>query len=464
MEIDKAKRRWVDKAKNKDIWKAVKLVSKANACHPLESVLSLFDCVSSAAEGINEAFASYFISCQTPQRLPKVNDWGTLFEPHQVYKVLNNLPRSKASADLPFIVYKVAAHVIAEPLCHLFNISIDEGYVPLSWKTAKVIPLPKCASPGINDLRPISLLSTPLKILETLLLTVLSSKFISAYGNEQFGFRPGSSTSTALISLHDKITYYLDKENVAGVQILSYDFTKAFDKLCFDFIIQRLRSLNTFPSQALRWFQSYLYDRKQSVQIGTVLSNPRAITSGVPQGSSLGPYLFAAAVGEFTLDNYDVHLIKYADDFVICCPLLKNSTNHHVVEAHDRLLSWVSDTSLTVNLKKCKSLVISSSLNCNPVFLHNVLPVEKIKLLGVIFNDKLSWKDHIDSVVASTSKSLFLFRLFRKYFKKSDLFRLYFGIIRSRLEYCAPLFLGLSDGDSLRLDRLQSRFQKGYLR
>ena len=76
------------------------------------------------------------------------------------------------------------------------------------------------------------------------------------------------------------------------------------------------------------------------------------------------PLPFAASVGEFALDNDVSHLIKYADDFIICSSLFKNSHNLHVQEAHNQLMQWTSDTSLTANLKKCKCLVISSSLTC----------------------------------------------------------------------------------------------------
>ena len=160
---------------------------------------------------INESFVSIFISSLTQQHLPEDKDWNHYFEPYQVYDILKNLPGQKVSADFPFTIYRVAAYVIAEPLCHQFNISIDEEHVPSSWKEAKIIPLPKCTNPGFNDLRLISLLPTPLKILEYLLLANLSDKLLSCYGKEQFGFRPGSSTALALISLHDKISYYLEK-------------------------------------------------------------------------------------------------------------------------------------------------------------------------------------------------------------------------------------------------------------
>ena len=73
-------------------------------------------------------------------------------------------------------------------------------------------------------------------------------------------------------------------------------------------------------------------------------------------------------------------------------------------------MNWASEKSLSVNLKKCKALVIPSSSDCDPVLVHGVEPVKKIKLLGVTFDSKLSWKEHVNSIVSSTSTvNLFFF-------------------------------------------------------
>ena len=87
-----------------------------------------------------------------------------------------------------FIIYRETAHIIAKPLAYLYNVSIDEGHVPLAWKEAKKVALPKCKRAGLNDLRPISLLPTPVKILETLILKNFEVNFVHYYGAEQFGF------------------------------------------------------------------------------------------------------------------------------------------------------------------------------------------------------------------------------------------------------------------------------------
>ena len=112
--------------------------------------------------------------------------------------------------------------------------------VPSLWKSAIVAPIPKTKNADLKQLRPVSLLPIPIKILETIILQVIKKDIISAYGFEQFGFRPKSSTGSALISLHEYYTKCLEESRTTGVQLIAYDFAKAFDKLRHEVIISRL--------------------------------------------------------------------------------------------------------------------------------------------------------------------------------------------------------------------------------
>ena len=103
----------------------------------------------------------------------------------------------------------------------------------------------KCARPTINDIRPITLLPIPSKILEHLVLQSVKEYLLSCYGPEQFGYRPFSSTVCVLISLHHHITAFLEKPEIVGMQIVSYDLSKAFDRLKPDVILCRLQ--DCFP-------------------------------------------------------------------------------------------------------------------------------------------------------------------------------------------------------------------------
>ena len=154
----------------------------------------------------------------------------------------------------------------------------------------------KMRCPQSIVLWPISLLPAPSKIFERLLANALTAEFRAAVGPEQHGGVQGASTTTASIAIHDQITSLLDLDSVSGVQIVAYDMAKAFDKLDHGIIIKRLTECE-FPKEFVQLMISYLSDRQQSVRLGSFISPPVAMTSGVPQGSVLGPLLYNAASG-----------------------------------------------------------------------------------------------------------------------------------------------------------------------
>ena len=231
------------------------------------------------------------------------------------------MPTHKASADIPSKLYKPAADILAQLSAHLFSLSIQTSVMPDLWKVAAVMPLPKTTSPStVDEMRPISLQPIPSKILERVVLNFAKSLFLREYGDDQYGFRSGSSTSRALISLHDHIVSCLDNINAAGVQLITYDFSKAFDRIRHDVIIQRLIECN-MPAELVLWIASYLKKRRQYVKIGTDESSSLEVTSGVPQGSVLGPFLFSVVIGSLTFPSNEYRVFKYADDVTISVPL-----------------------------------------------------------------------------------------------------------------------------------------------
>ena len=125
--------------------------------------------------------------------------------------------------------------------------------------------------------------------------------------------------------MEDFITSSLDKADVSGVQIVAYDMSKAFDRLKHDVILARLSTCD-LPLSIVSWFQSYLRDRTQFVRIGNEKSSLALVTSGVPQGSVVGPFLFSMVAGSFPVEYENATVIKYADDFTVCAALLKNSS------------------------------------------------------------------------------------------------------------------------------------------
>ena len=167
--------------------------------------------------------------------------------------------KSPGIDKIPTIIYKNAAPILAAPLAHMINVSILSRKFPACWKHIIIVPFPKTNPSSRYELRPISLMTVPSKICERLVLnTGLHDRFNDAFGPMQFGCRKLSSTTAALVCLHDFITSALDSNECQGVALLAYDFSKAFDRLGQDIITDALES-NNFPPGFILWMSSYMY-------------------------------------------------------------------------------------------------------------------------------------------------------------------------------------------------------------
>ena len=235
VEIQKAKLLWTKKMEQADVWKAVNCHLGRNSSSPIMSLVSQYESVDAAVNAINNCLQSNFtvsgyVDIST---LPVAcnNDWSPDVSPSTVYSMLNGLSKHKSSPDIPNILYKRAASVLALPLTKLMKLSVEQCSIPKMWKRALVSPIPKTRNPNLDDIRPISLLSPPAKILERIVLNSIKDMLLENYDACQFGFRPGSSTQCALVSLHDQITRHLDDSSTFAVLLLSYDYSKAFDRL-----------------------------------------------------------------------------------------------------------------------------------------------------------------------------------------------------------------------------------------
>lgn len=210
-------------------------------------------------------------------------------------------------------------------------------------------------NPAINDLRPISLLPFCAKIFEKLIFKNSKRMFIDNFGPHQYGFRPHSSTCNALISLHDHITSHCDSKGATGVEVIAFDFSKAFDKLNHNTILSRL-FLCKFPIALIRWITSYFSNRTQHVCLGNWVSNIAQVTSGVPQGSILGPaILFALVMGCLQPIHPSSGLFIFADDVTISIPISSHCNN--VVEEFNNVCSWSSTVKLSLNDKKIRRCI-----------------------------------------------------------------------------------------------------------
>ena len=372
-----------------------------------------------------------------------------------VLKTLKNVKVSKAigSDNVPNRILKAGADWLAAPLHHIFAKSVELRVFPDCWKLAHVILVPKCKNPGIKDFRPISLTPVISRIFETLVLRSVSAELHLLLGPNQYAFRKHGSTESALVKAHDAITSYLDDTQVLAVRMVCLDLTKAFDKLPHSVLLNRLHTNGVNPG-FVQWLRSYLEKRTQQVKLCGCFGPTLEIPSGVPQGSILGPILFAAVMGAVNVSS-DATLVMYADDVTIIEPIIATSA----CVSSDNVKSfeeWIIACRMVINYSKSKQIIFKRRKDCVAT-LPDIEHCDTVKVLGVHWDSALSWKVHFDNLLRVCAQRLYVIRILKPVLSSDLLCQVYNSIVVSVFLYAAPLFVTLPQNISQKLEKFNRR-------
>jgi hypothetical protein len=364
----------------------------------------------------------------------------------EIINIVQSLSNSKSTGvdGLSSSIIKNTITEIAAPLATVFNKSINIGQFPDALKIGKIIPIHKCEDNKLlNNYRPISVLPIFSKVLERLmynrLLAFLNKNNILA--KNQYGFREKHSTSMALLQLVDDISKELDnKNNTIGIFI---DLSKAFDTIDHSLLLKKLARYGV-RGIVLDWFQNYLTNRKQFVQINDVDSSLQLTTCGVPQGSILGPLLFILYINDLVNTSKLATFIMFADDTNLFFKHNNITVLFDMINIELANISqWFKLNKLSLNIKKTNYILFQGGNreknigNLN-IVIDNVKieRVEKTKFLGVIINSRLNWNDHIKTVCNKISKNIGILFKIRHNLTPATLLMLYNTMIQPYYEYC----------------------------
>ncbi|XP_078687686.1 uncharacterized protein LOC144919908 [Branchiostoma floridae x Branchiostoma belcheri] len=353
---------------------------------------------------------------------------------------------------------------LAPIVTHLFNASYEEGTVPIDWKSANVVPVPKFAGASkAQDMRPVSLLSVLAKLLERSILKRLLPS-IQAVIKDQYAYVKGSSTTLALVRMVQTWLTAVDSNKPTLVRAIFADMSKAFDRVDHARLLQRVIDIHTSPRMQ-RWIVSYLQNRRQRVVIDGETSSWRTLTSGVPQGGVLSPYLFILFMSTRTTVHIDTMNVGYADDVTLSRTLSVALADQDktVEDESSHLNSWAEDNKMTLNGGKSLLLQIcfSRSVPIPPTITLGGQPVPSVdcaKGLGFLIDKDLTFNEQVNSMITNASRRLHYLRLLTKQGTSvTDLIQIYLALVRPVLEYGHVLLVGCSKEQELAIERVQRR-------
>jgi hypothetical protein len=423
------------------------------------------------AQTLNDFFSSVF-TVEDLNTIPDIdpyytgdhplNDFKTT--PDQVYKKLAKLKSDKAAGPdgMHPRVLKELAPVISTPLSIVFNKSLEAGQLPQIWKEATVTPLHKKGSkktPG--NYRPISLTSVVGKLLESLVRDQIVKHMTdnNLFTEDQHGFVPGRSCVTQLLVVLDTWTRWLDE----GVPIdTAYlDFSKAFDSVPHERLLRKVEA-HGIRGETLQWLRNFLSGRKQRVQVNGKMSDWNPVTSGIPQGSVLGPTLFVIFINDLPL-AVSGHTKIFADDTKLYHQVNSVQGVTSMQEDLDSLINWSNIWQLKFNADKCKILHLGHK-NTNHQYTMksnnsqtDLKSTTVEKDLGVHVDDHLKFKKHTSTAVAKANQILGIIKRSFTCCDSDSVCRLYKTMVRPHLEYANAAWGPTSKGDSDSIESVQRR-------
>ena len=459
------------KTNPKSFWKYVntKLSRSTGVPNLLKPDGNLTTSDNEKANVLNSFFPSVFTN-EDLTNVPTVDNLSNnmfltdiLITKEAVKSKLKNLNPAKAMGPdkIPSLILKTLNEDLCLPLSIIFNKSLHAGIVPSEWKIAEVSAIFKKGNksdPG--NYRPVSLTSISCKVLESFVTDEIRKYMESnnLFDKCQHGFRNKRSCVTQLLEVLNDFSKMV--ENGDCIDVIYLDFSKAFDTVPHQRLINKLKAYG-IEHNILTWIESFLSNRKQRVRVNSAYSEYTPVSSGIPQGSILGPLLFIIFINDLPKDTSCTCKI-FADD-----TKLYNSDKNHSLLQRDLLsfFKWSEKWLLKFNKGKCSVLHMGKNNRKEKYYMDSNLTeelktIESEKDVGVTFSTDLKFNLHINNVIKKSNQLTGLIKRSFTYIDKEMLLKLYKSMVRPHLEYANVIWHPFYKKQLVALEQVQRRFTK----
>ena len=336
--------------------------------------------------------------------------------------------------------------------------------MPDQLKKTVITPTLKSGSKGdAANYRPIALTSHLIKIFEKTLRNHLTNYMNqnNLFNPNQHGFRAGHSCLSELLDHYDSILNSLNENK--NVDVIYLDFAKAFDKVDFNIVLQKIEKLG-INGHTLDWIKSFLTNRTQKVVVNGTMSDTIQVISSVPQASVLGPLIFLILLEDIDYDVDHSQVRSFADD---------TRASHGIKSLQDlatlqsdlyKIYAWTETNNMKLHDNKFELLrygkddIIKDLTHYFSPSGSLITNKEIVKDLGVLMSSNNSFSAHIDNVIEKGKQlSSWIFRSFISR-GQHEMLTLWKSLVLPKIEYCSVLWSPHKISEIQDLEHLQWSF------